>query len=702
MKTSLRLLPSFLATILFAGVVAQAASCTLDQQGTGEKPKVTFPCSEDANCRVTLPGQDGPDDKDSCTLNVCGPTGICEFPIVPGIAPEQTPGDCQRTNCTASGEKSDEPDDEDLPDDLESCTIDSCLNGTKVHEKLPDGTSCTRGEAAGLCESGECKIECGPSFPECNDDNPCTEDSCNANTGKCTFVNLDGLPTPDAIPVAGDCKQQICINGKNTAIADDADVLNDGDSCTTNGCQDGVPVIAPTNAAAPCTGPNNSSGVCNEMGLKCVECFAAIHCPVIMNPCQERACENNACVVKDLAGDIPSKVGDCRKTVCTNGFPAESIDNTDVLVDGNPCTNDVCTNGNPSNPNTMAGANCGGTLMCNGMGQCTGCTTNAACGTDNECTTYTCANPGPMGQCNIAYFSAGMALPPAQQTPGDCKVRQCDGKGNLLIVVSMADFPQDNKECTVDSCDAMGNPSNTPKMLNEVCTEKGGAVCDGLGNCLKAGGADCTDATQCLTGYCTDGVCCDGTCTDQCMACNVANSLGVCANVMVGGDDAPLCTGTNSCDGAGACKRDNGQPCGAAADCSSGVCVDGVCCNTACDDTCKSCNLTGSVGVCSFVKNDVVDPTGPMPCNNPYRCDGAGVCKALNGVTCAVGTECLSNYCVDGFCCNNVCNLTCFSCSAALGTLGNGTCSFTKNGTDPDNECNGLNPTCSGLGTCNL
>jgi hypothetical protein len=332
------------------------------------------------------------------------------------------------------------------------------------------------------------------------------------------------------------------------------------------------------------------------------------------------------------------------------------------------------------------------------MGQCIGCTTNAACGASDGCKTYTCINPGPAGQCSISYVPAGINPPGAPQLSGDCKSFQCDGMGNAITVVTTNDVPNDLNDCTIDSCDSMGNPSNVPKALNADCGSATTAVCDGLGNCLSIQGGNCSTAAECITGFCTDGVCCEGTCTDQCKVCNVAGSVGICTNVLAGSDDAPICTGTNSCDGMGSCKRDNGQPCGVAADCSSGFCADGVCCDTACTDTCKSCNLTGAAGTCSFVPNDVVDPTGPMPCNNPYRCDGTGLCKGLNGVLCTQASECSSGHCVDGYCCNNICDQVCKACSAALTGGNNGTCSNILNGTDPGNEC--PSGDCNGSGTC--
>jgi hypothetical protein len=119
-----------------------------------------LPCNEDANC----------DDKDQCTVNLCGGNKTCEYKPVDGLAAEQKAGDCQQGFC-AKGVFTQNPDDMDLPDDLESCTIDSCANGAKVHEKLVDGTSCSFGDSAGLCKEGKCTIECGPQKP-CNDGNP--------------------------------------------------------------------------------------------------------------------------------------------------------------------------------------------------------------------------------------------------------------------------------------------------------------------------------------------------------------------------------------------------------------------------------------------------------------------------------------------------------------------------------------------------
>jgi len=270
--------------------------------------------------------------------------------------------------------------------------------------------------------------------------------------------------------------------------------------------------------------------------------------------------------------------------------------------------------------------------------------------------------------------------------------------GGVVSVVDAFDAPNDMNDCTLESCNAQGVPSSIPAPMNAACGTGGTGACNGFGMCLSALGSVCADGGACASGFCTDGVCCVDTCTGECMACNVTGAAGTCTNVPSNSDDAPLCTGTNSCDGMGTCKRDNGQACGMGMDCSSGFCADGVCCDTACGDTCKSCNLMGTVGVCTLVPNDKTDPTGAMPCNNPYRCDGTGLCKGLNSVSCTLATDCLSGYCVDGYCCGNDCTQLCKACSGALTGGANGSCLPILNGNDPQMEC--PNGDCNGAGMC--
>src|SRR5579872_2188112 len=51
-----------------------------------------------------------------------------------------------------------------------------------------------------------------------------------------------------------------------------------------------------------------------------------------------------------------------------------------------------------------------------------------------------------------------------------------------------------------------------------------------------------------------------------------------------------------ACLAAAAPRKTLGSACGCDSDCDSGFCIDGVCCASACQDTCKACNVPGMMG----------------------------------------------------------------------------------------------------------
>jgi hypothetical protein len=57
------------------------------------------------------------------------------------------------------------------------------------------------------------------------------------------------------------------------------------------------------------------------------------------------------------------------------------------------------------------------------------------------------------------------------------------------------------------------------------------------------------------------------------------------------------------------------------------------------------------------------------------------------GVACTTGTECISGNCVDGVCCNAMCDGTCEACVGAKTGADDGVCMPVKANTDPDAEC---------------
>jgi hypothetical protein len=211
-------------------------------------------------------------------------------------------------------------------------------------------------------------------------------------------------------------------------------------------------------------------------------------------------------------------------------------------------------------------------------------------------------------------------------------------------------------------------------------------------------GIECRVGDDCLSGTCQQGICCAGPCAGPCKTCLAGT--GACVAV-TGTDDPDDCTGTNTCDAAGACKQKNGRGCTGAADCASGFCVDGFCCEKACSGQCEACDVKGNEGRCLPVAGEphggrtrcakgdancggtcdgigttcafpsavttcgrictdklttvsTCDGRGACVTGSPQNCPGNFVCKDATDckVECASDTDCLEGY----RCENKVCN----------------------------------------------
>ena len=680
-----------LRTWVWLGFVLTGASCLqildADHPYGTDPPQTTVPCKTDANC----------DDSNPCTVDTCLAEGVCGYSHqLDGLSPVQIAGDCKRDDC-ADGVLLSTHDDADVEDDLEACTADSCSAGVPGHSVLPDGSSCMVGESVGSCEAGTCQISCDANNP-CDDGLPCTDDFCNSATSKCVYTNLDGVPTPGAAEVVGDSKIQICSGGKDTLINDDADAPDDGKPCTMDICMNGVPSHPNQGTNIPCT-PGEPS-VCDGNGA-CVECSLAVHCMgIIEDECTKRNCVNNKCQPlymgqETLASAALQTPGDCKKVVCNGAGGTTTIaDNTDLSNDGNACTVDLCTNGTPSNPPQPQNTACGNGLVCNASGVCVGCNIASDCmGTDDFCKTRTCSN----NQCGFSYTAAGTDLSQGQ-TAGNCKVLECDGAGNTVTSVDTSDKPVDGNPCTQDLCSAQGNPSNPPTAINSACSVNGNDACDGNGTCKKSLGRTCGGGTECVSTFCVDGVCCNATCTTTCRACNVAGTVGTCSDVPIGTEDG-TCSGTSACNVGADCDDKVGQVCSSNGSCLSSFCVDGVCCESACNSACKSCNSSGSVGICSNVPAGQTDNNPTNICTGSNECDGNGVCRKVTGSLCALAAECLSGHCTDGVCCNTACGSICKACDTPGSA---GVCTNVPFGQGDVGTCSGITQTCDGAGACKL
>ncbi len=196
------------------------------------------------------------DDMNPCTNDGCTPaTGCTHMPLADGTPcadGDTCNGDeaCSMGACSAG-----------MPltcDDQDPCTIDTCdpMAGC-ANADAPEGSPCPDADACNGTETCDAAGACVPGAPpDCDDMNPCTADACDA-MGGCTHVDVDdGTPCGDGDVCNGD---ETCAAGECSAgVALDCD---DQNQCTADACD---PV-------AGCTSTNEAAGAACDDGDGCAE-----------------------------------------------------------------------------------------------------------------------------------------------------------------------------------------------------------------------------------------------------------------------------------------------------------------------------------------------------------------------------------------------------------------------------------------------
>jgi hypothetical protein len=149
--------------------------------------------------------------------------------------------------------------------------------------------------------------------------------------------------------------------------------------------------------------------------------------------------------------------------------------------------------------------------------------------------------------------------------------------------------------------------------------------------------------------------------------------------------------------------------CVSGADCGAGSCIAGTCCSTPCAGACQTCGNSGSCGTlaagiaspdpsCPYLCNGGADC--PTSCGADTDCQSGAACiggacqfKRPVGATCNLAKQCLSNACVDGFCCDRACGGQCEACDLS-GAAGH--CGPIPKNTTP----HGARGACAGAGLC--
>ncbi|MBI5610295.1 MAG: hypothetical protein HY902_15565 [Deltaproteobacteria bacterium] len=604
------------------------------------------------------------DDGQACTTDACGPTG-CEH--APSTGPCSDDDVCTMADTCSAGACVGGA---TLPcGDSNPCTADSCDAASGCHHAAvqgpcDDGDACTAGTA---CAGGQCG---GGVAVDCQDGNPCTQDSCDTDLGcahaptggpcsdgnACTLGDLcsAGLCLPGAATVCGDenpctadsCDAIVgCMNSPFAGPCSDGDACTQGDACASGACAAGPAVDC--SDGATCTADT---------------CNAAVGCQHawLSGPCSD----GNPCTTGEVC-----KLGACGSgaaTDCSDGLactadscdPASGCshaalpDAANLCSDGDPCSTDACSLTDGCIHTPASGAACSDSNPCTTgdtcqAGTCAG-TGKLDCGDGNPCTADSCsaslgcqhsAAAGPCDDGNACTGSDVCAANQCQSGPAvtcndgnPCTIDTCKPSTGCTSQVDPS-VCDDQNVCTADNCSIGGGCNHAPQPGpcddGDACTT--GESC-AAGACVSATGLLCGDGNPCTSDSCDPakgcvftpaaGSCSDGNPCTQSDACLDGSCKGGKA---VNCDDSNACT-TDVCSSGGGCQNVPlaGGKCG-----TSGVCLaSGNCCTPDC--TGKACGSDGCGGSC-------------------------GGCAA--GSTCTAGGTCVPSQCpgvsYQGCCDNN-------------------------------------------------
>jgi hypothetical protein len=361
-----------------------------------------------------------------------------------------------------------------------NCSGGACANGTQFQTcdngLLSTARNCPAGQ---VCQGGgNCLFNCAAL--NCNDGNPCSNDTCSAQNG-CASSNVNnGTSCSDGNACNG---SETCQNG--SCNRGGAPNCNDGNPCTSDTCNPGSgcsnPPVANGTSCADANACNGNetcqNGFCNNPAD--VVCAAPPACRTVSCNAATGAC---------TPGNAPNG-----SACTTGGAPGTCSGGTCVAT--NPCATTTC------NQNVV----CAGAVTCipqGGVAQCI----PIASGPGTACRTAT----GAAGTCNGTGTgtAACIATPVAVCSAGE---RRCTGTTVEICNATRTGFVTDTNAC-VDADTRISCTSGTPTPFN--CP---GALCRepfcSAGVCTTR--AD--NGSSCVLAPISNGLCdAAGTCRPTC------------------------------------------------------------------------------------------------------------------------------------------------------------------------------------------
>ncbi len=600
------------------------------------------------------------DDQIDCTDDACETAFDCSHDIKAGYC--LVNGICYVADAT----------DATLFGPCRACKPDIARDAMSADDTLTcdDSSACTESDH---CASGTCT---GTNL-DCNDDNVCTDDSCDPatgcktdnNTASCGTARCEGMMRYGAA---------VCAGGVCPVVTPEN--CDDGNPCTTDACK-----------VSGCTHTARNGQVCIPGSCE----LGTYYLPAV--------CQNDFCPPQDsmfcddgniCTEDYCSPEGGCLtrndntkvcgaatcdgmtfrpQVVCSGGLCPTQIPKN--CADTNVCTDDTCT---------LAG--------CSNEANSAPCSDNNPCTENDKCKSKVCKS-GDVKQCDDDLY---------------CTADSCDtGTGNCLFT--------NLGYCIIDGAcriDGEMNPDNpcqkcsvggdldswSPGQENSTCDvyPDGYAICE-MGGCAyycddERGDCDGEILNGCETNLLNDPAYC-GDCYTDCgtQVC----SWGTCAASCAG--DLKLCGGrchdvTTSLEHCGVCDNS------CLRDFAVMECVIGNCVLTGCDqghfnvdlDSDNGCECASSgLEICDGMDNDcngaTDDVTVEMLATDPVNC---GQC----GRICNAGDRTVYGYCTSGNCVEVPCSSNHFdinknpldACEYVCVPAGSETC-----GNGVDEDCNG-------------
>lgn len=473
------------------------------------------------------------DDGNPCTDNVCSNSGGCEYVPNSAFCDDGDPctvgdqcvaGDCAGTAVACDCQKDEDcidledgdlcngtlvcdttelpyqcvvdPDTEVLCDepvgDSAFCLTAYCDAATGQCSAVPHhgGFLCDNGDACtvnDLCEDGDCVAG---SLVNCNDGNPCTDDSCAPESG--------------------------CAHLPNEVLCDDGDPCTIGDTCSQGSCQAGVPLV------------------CDDLNSCTVDaCTADSGCS--HTPLEGDCDDGNDCTSGDTCAGGKCEPGvllDCDDgKVCTTDS-CSPVGGCLYVLNSAPCDDqDLCTVGDHCHLGDCIG---GGVLNCDDGNLCTDDSCNPDTGCKFLANQSLCEDGNPCTQgdgCSGGWCVSGELVDCDDENL--CTDDSCDfdlGCTNLANAAPCddGDLCTDGDKCGQGACQA-GPPL--------ACDDQEECTVDGCENPAGCSHADLADGTACGPGgawFCVAGVCTD--CQPSCAGkeCGSDGCAGTCGDCPYG------------------------------------------------------------------------------------------------------------------------------------------------------------------------